>query len=223
MKLLNAFKAISKHLTPFTKKDLRIFTNACKEGDLENIKDLLENKRLRIINLPTDALPYIWKAEVLDYLMTSPLSYEYHNLNPRKLIENAGAYGYLEIIEYFRTNNKVEFDYELINERILPKATEYGNVKVIEYLFNTPDIYKKLELEKAYTSFFITAFFQDRMDILHHLIMDVKIKKNEEIEKYLKLQMGSVYSKSDANTINNLFEMQNLAQSSNQNKKRNKL
>ena len=139
-----------------------VFINACNKGDLELVKFVLHDSRLK------------FKAEpVKTYVSSEPLSGFYL----------ACKNGHLDIVKYLLNSKEIRIhpDINGDNGQALKNACSEGHFEIVKYLLNGEDL-------KAHAKFFpsalIAASNKGHFDIVKYLLTDTKVNEYVDVSSY---------------------------------------
>jgi hypothetical protein len=216
MKIFKAFKSIIQHITPFMPGDETKLRRACMEGDLNTIKNLFENKKLRYLTIDVDSLVRDTCSDghlnVVEYLLTSPDTKEFHHINWTKSLETASHRGKVDIVDFFLTSPKYEscINEDIVNKYVLKPACELLEFDVVNYIIDSPKFSKMVDLHFEHDLLFKQAFNNQKTELLQHLIFDLKLTERADIIYFLYddniNKQGSEYSMN----VKNMFKIRDL-------------
>jgi ankyrin repeat protein len=139
-----------------------VFINACDKGDLELVKFVLHDSRLK------------FKAEPVNtYVSSEPVSGFYL----------ACKSGYLDIVQYLLNSKEIEIhpDINGDNGQALKNACSEGHFEIVKYLLCGKELKTKA---KFFPSALIAASNKGHLDIVKYLLTDPKVNKDVNVSFY---------------------------------------
>lgn len=161
------------------KYDLEMLVfDACKSGDLNLIKNLLEDKDLNIdINCFDGSFLHAaaksGHIKILQYLLTSETLKEHIDIHSAQglALKNACENGHLEVVKYLLTSPELT-EHARINEDnclAFKNACEKNHFEIIKYLLTSQDLKENLDLSKN-ENVIIIAADNDNINLARYLL-----------------------------------------------------
>jgi hypothetical protein len=106
-----------------------------------------------------------------------------------------------ELIEKFKSCNKEQLDYELMN------YCQEGNLEVVKYLMSSPDLKEKPNMYAENDFAFKRALMGEHLDIVQYFIIECNYEKKETISNLLDVMTGETPGK-----VNKMFTIREFSE-----------
>lgn len=212
MSLFKKFKSIMPHVTVLTAEDIIDINKYALKGNLELMHNIFSQKKFKIIPLPINNIfGYAFAGEnlnIIEYLLTSENTKEFHNTNLNNFFIAACSVRkptFIESIFNSRIIRKCITTPNLENHA-LNSAASRTNLEVINFLICEPRFKENLNLNINDDILFKKLFLANQKDMLEYLINDLNIPFTNHIKNLL------INSHPDKKPqfYGKLFEMRNL-------------
>lgn len=211
MKLVQGIKFEVKANEVVDDKAYEIFVRACMHGQLDIVKELINNpysneymNKEFILNESLIESSYIRNVDIISYLINEPNLNRHNNFNDKCYLAslNAAREGHIDTLEALlnlefldKSNRSI-----LENGRILEYACNAEQYNVIEYIYNKPELQEYFNKDNCFKYVCIKQNF----NLLRFFVLNLKVEKTQSICDFL---INNEYRE-----IDNLFKLRKVNQ-----------
>lgn len=190
-----------------------IAKDSCKTGNLEDLKNSLEELKVKLSNDPDFSADFLMSnyvtglltvacennhLPIVKWLLTNSLTKDIINIDENNggPLEEAIVKNNIELLTYLLTNpNLVKTaDVHISNDKIFLKACNLGHLESIKLLIECDNIYpystnketNDQKIKEKLESGFIEAFYAKRAEVLEYFLFDLKLQPVDSMHKYLE-------------------------------------
>jgi len=223
MKIFNKFKLLIRDKV-FTPEDLSNLFNCCQNNDINGVKQIFENRRIKTFKIPSDNLLKVvfqkGYLEIAQYLLTSPYTKEFHKEQLNEPLAHACLHSGKEIVKYVLNSKELlkRVDLSKLSESILESSCAMMNTPVINFILQNKEILKYINLHHNHDELFKRLVYNEEHETMRYLIINANIEQTEEIKSFLNsANISNYYGNID--NIKNMFQMRDLNEELNGNLK----
>ena len=218
-KIFNKFLSILPGNSILTLDDIEKIVKGCEDNNLEQIKSIFQERKIRLFSLPCKKLLNLVSdrgyTEIFEYLLSSSDTKEFQNTKLDEALILAclkKSEGGVQIAKYILSSTQLRknIDMDKLNEHVLLASCRSMNIPIIKFILEDSELSSYIDIHHNNDEVFKYSFYSKEMNFIHYLIFDKKITRTKDIDELLKNEPNQDDLKAENKYTNHMFDIRKM-------------